>query len=255
MPRTARRKLKLTDLGRVSDTTLEKGRGRFAALPTSGIEWIPNRRVLRPLPTDYRLQFRIITGPDGLRQIVPTVALQDFVLTAAVGGLAIMTRVRRTSAEQRYTYRLMSLLHQWSHSNRRLLNRQFKRAEDLELRKSERTYKGEKSNLPHALVECSEPWTVSRFLKEGRSSARSAGHSSPSVDKQVAYALLEIAAESPSIANLLDPTQSEKVIRYSLLGSNQGARLPHGTDVSEIEERLIKAVHKKLSLSTDEFDR
>ncbi len=237
---------------------MEKARGREAdGLSAVAMEWISNRRVIKSVPQDFRLPLRVIRRSDGLRQIVPGCNPRDFLIRAAAGGLGLLQRVKQPTADVLQTYRLMTLLFQWSFSNRCLMSRTIRRAEDLELRRSERDDSSKRDILPEITLTkseySSERLTPDQLLKRGRESARERGIPSVSTFHQINLGLLATARHSP---NLVNPSNSESIkscIRLNLFGLNQGERIDDVERIALIEERLLEAVRKHLDLADAEF--
>jgi hypothetical protein len=123
-------------------------RTQAAGIDANAMDWIPNRRVLRLIPRGFRLPLQLVRGTDGLRRILPRCTAREFLVRAATGGLAVIQRVRKLAKDDRQSYRLMSLLFQWSFSDRRLTSRTIQRAEDLTLRRSERSGDSDRDILP-----------------------------------------------------------------------------------------------------------
>lgn len=240
---------------RPSDSLTEK-KGA-AGLSTEAIEWKPNRRILKRVPQDFRLPLQLVTGDDGVRRILPGCNVGEFLVRAATGGLAVMQRARKLTKDDRQSYRLMSFLFQWSFSDRRLMSRTIRRAEDLRLRQSERSGDSERNVLPdiETINRLNKPerLTVDGLLKCGRESASERGISADSISRQINLGLLAVAAQSSNRTIRSSFQDSAGIIRFSLFGIDQGE--PSNDDVLKalVEERLIQAVRKHLDSPDEKF--
>ena len=225
-------------------------RTQAAGFTADAIDWIPNRRVLRLVPHGFRLPLQVVCGADGLRRISPRCDAREFLKRSACGGLAVLQRVRRLTREDRQTHRLMSVLFQWSFSDRRLLSRTIQRAEDLRLRQSERGGDSDRDILPDIEITThlgkTKRLAPEELLSCGRQSGRERGISSETVSSQIHLGLLEVAGRSMDRLSALQVEDTPAIIRISLLGHDQGERSEDAERVDLVEERLIEAVQKHL---------
>lgn len=228
-----------------------------AGLSVEAMEWKPNRRVLKGIPSGFFLPLQMITGNEGLRCIAPRCNAREFLLLAATGGLAIMQRIRTLTTEDRKSQALMMLIFRWSFSDRRLMGRTIRRGEDLRLRQSERGGDSDIDILPDIEITNSlgtpERLTPERLLSCGLKSATERGIPSQGVSQQINLGLLEMAHCSPALVNPLGQDDSAQIIRISLFGLDQGERTEDADLKALVEERLIQAVQKHQDLSDDEF--
>ena len=234
-------------------------RTQAAGFTADAIDWIPNRRVLRLVPPEFRLPLQVVCGTDGLRRISPRCDAREFLKQAACGGLAVLQRVRNLTREDRQSYRLMSFLFQWSFSDRRLMTRTIRRSEDLRLCQSERGGDSDRDILPdietNNNLSKTERLTPEELLRCGRKSAQKRGIPANSVSLQIHLGLLEMAHHSSVQANALRPEVSPEIIRISLFGLDQGERTDDDELRALVEERMIQAIQKHLELSDKEFGR
>ncbi len=231
-----------------------------AGWSAEAMEWKPNRRVLKYVPSDFRLPLQLIAGPDGVRRIVPGCGIGPFLLLAAIGGLAVMQRLKGLTMDQRQSYRLMSLLFQWSFSDRRLMSRTIRRGEDLRLRQSERSHDSERDILPdiETTNHRGKParLTAAELLRCGRESARDRGISleyAESVSLQIMHGLLKMAYGSPDLTKGFHPQDTAATIRLCLFGMDQGEPTNDTTLKALVEERMLQAVGKHLHLPDEKF--
>ena len=234
-------------------------RSQAAGITADAMDWIPNRRVLRLIPLGFRLPLQVVRGADGLRRILPRCTAREFLVRAATGGLAVMQRVRKLTKDDRQSYRLMSLLFQWSFSDRRLMSRRIRRTEDLRLRQSERGGDSDRDILPDIEatnhLDKTKRLTPEELLRCGRQSARERGVPAEDVSHQIHLGLLEMAHHSSVQTNALCPEVSAAIIRISLFGLEQGERTNDAELKALVEERMIQAVQKHLDLPNKEFSR
>jgi hypothetical protein len=259
MPHNAKVNLRPRDLGRLEFGTFPPADPLgLTGFSEKALAWVPNRRVVRDIPKGFRLPIRLVTRRDGLRQIVNGELLSNFLVNAAAGGFAILSRTERYSKEQKQTYRLMQMLYRWSEEDRRMLVRAISSREDLELSGREaRELDGARDVLPEIRIQDgdqSHRWTVDDLLDAGLREALAAGKKNPPINRQLELGLLAAAKRSPDTASLT-AEQSGALLRLSLFGLNQG-NTPRDSHLSEaVEERFIASVVKHTELDFAAFSK
>lgn len=219
--------------------------------------WEPDRRRLRKLPRDFAVPFQVFEQ-DGRRFIRPQGPVPAFIERCFVGGLAIQGLTQQLSHEAKQTYRLMSLLFRWSESPRRLHCRHISRIEDLHLTTGERQAISEDSVLPDSLIRARgigrAPISPEGLIQAGRSHAEQFGVRTDDIARLLDYGLLSIASETDEVAERIQPTHSEWVLRHCLLDDDRGSPERNQEVVEEIEGRFIRLLEKHLSDDSRKFD-
>ncbi|MEQ8788667.1 MAG: hypothetical protein RIC55_20320 [Pirellulaceae bacterium] len=237
---------------------------REFTVPTQEGEWRPPTEIARFLPDGFRIPLQCFAASDGLRRFCIGCSFEELIELGAVGGLAVLHRVRGIDSEVDHTYRAMHLIHQYvrgrsyrgSRGMREHLTREFAHSRDLYVRRSGRLADDERDVLPDDIGLSTRGeghrLSVGQLTELGRRAAQNAGHANATSDIAIAYGLFEAAKLNPveieadRIPNLvklalfdIDPAQSE-----------QSADL-----VEIVYERLVAAIHRRLDDSQDDFDR
>jgi hypothetical protein len=218
------------------------------------LRWIPDRRVVRRVPTGFVLPLTV-ARINGVRHLRPVADVELFLKQAFVGGHALLAALGYLDQGHRQTYRLMSLLLNWSNSKRRTHARIIGRKMDL----------GGGSVLPLGLTipspKGAKPVTADMLLTLGESLIEELGHpsqdfgqSSQSIDRIVDHGLLAVACQSPGTEKIpLD--DAERMLRIALFGVDQGAPLRDPGRFARVEENLIDLVHGHLTDDDAAFEK
>ncbi len=209
------------------------------------LHWIPDRRVVRRVPPGFVLSLKVIRI-NGVRCLRPATDFEHFLKQAFVGGHALLAALGHLEHGDRQTYRVMSLLFNWSHSKRRTHARAIGRKMDL----------GGRSVLPLDLTipspKGTKTVTPDMLLSFGESFAEELGQPSESVDEIVEYGLLAVACRSLGTARIR-PEDSELMLRIALFGVDQGTPLRDPDRFARVEESLIDLIHGHLNDEEEAF--
>lgn len=184
------------------------------------------RRVDRPVKLrtkPHPAQPELLDQPDkiGAGQAAANKFLHEFLVRAAVGGLAIQHRRTEVSVEERQSYRLQILLFQWSFSDHRLMTRARMRGEDSLLRRCERLKPSVREILPEICSHSEEArgrrLTSDALLTLGQVFAAETGMAAGVVQAQIDAGLLA-AARMTTDGIALTSDQSGDGLRRALFG-------------------------------------
>jgi hypothetical protein len=163
--------------------------------------WRPSPELARDLPEGFSLTLECLTGPDGIRRFAPEEPLGAFIAKAALGGEALLSRLRSVDAHERYGLRVNRLLYQLGPGLREHLGRSFRRAADLSIPAKARIGQDDDDILPTDLglgpSGRGRGWTPAELLKHGRAKAAEAGCARPDQAACIRYGLLSAAQENP----------------------------------------------------------
>ena len=213
--------------------------------------WRPSRELAADLPADYRLELVALRGTDGTRRFAPDGPIQAFVVTASLGGLAILDRIRELTPEERSTYQLMRLIFQTGPSFREFLHRSFSRSSDLYT-------PGQSGDERHILPETlgvdakgrGRPWTPADILAHGRAAS---GKPDVAPAEVIRLGLTAAAQRNPLDPAGMSETEARAMVRMAMFDFD-----PVDTPLTEekravIRERLLQSVECHLNLDGDAF--
>lgn len=211
------------------------------------LHWIPDRRVVRRVPPGFVLPLTV-TRINGVRHLRPVADIELFLKQAFVGGHALLTALGHLDQEHRQTYRLMSLLFNWSNSKRRTHARAIGRKMDL----------GGTSVLPLDLTVPSpkgvQPVTADMLLSFGESFVEELDLPSQSVDQLVDHGLLAVAYKSPGTTKI-HVDDVERILRIAFFGVDQGTPLKDPDRFARVEENLIDLIDGHLNDEDEAFEQ
>jgi hypothetical protein len=235
--------------------------------------WIPHPEVRAHFPLGHKLDFWCICDTDGIRQFVPELALRigwgGFLVNASCGGMAILEqRWRGASAEVRSNncnhYRLRQLIYQWSFNDKRSLNREFTRLEDLTLRPNERPDPSISTIIPewafwnsHDVRQDprSQNEQMELFRQAAQAEVERCGRTSATEVELISFGIVGLARRDPLNVNCSTNELVLTKIRKSVW-EEYDPKLEFSSDIkNEIEDRLWEALRKHIELPNEEFHR
>jgi hypothetical protein len=180
----------LTSVGR-SSTIVEQSR----------LTWRPAASIKTNLPKNFQIAMNCQTGPDGMRRFAPAVETEQFLIEAAMGGLAILAGTRRLDAQGRSSYDAMRLIFQHAPLLQEHLGRSFKRKSDLQIPGITRADQRDRDILPERIGLVGDNpgvrWTLSKLLQQGRDYVIRAGDTTPDQGRCIACGLYVAALQAP----------------------------------------------------------
>jgi len=230
--------------------------GRPLRHVTSAIyEWTPAPELKGELPPSFTFRLRCITGSDGVRRFYPVGSLEEFIAQAFMVGLALLSTLKHLTPEQRHSYRTMYLLFQRVRRSKEHLGNNLLNATSLRISRVGRDLADEPSILPATVgldqQGGGEPWSVDRFLAEGRQAARGAGIELPSEVDCVHYGLVAAAKLNP----LIIPSDRVSELVHQALYDEIPIDEPIQPEVVDaVIERTLAAMHHHLDEPAAEFD-
>ncbi|MDB5390634.1 MAG: hypothetical protein JWM11_6280 [Planctomycetaceae bacterium] len=233
--------------------------------------WIPRVEVRTLFPPGHLLDFWCIRGVDGFRRLLPVTAVKSgcgaFLVNSAASGMAFIERPwQNATPEVRSNncnyYRFRQLIYQWSSSEKRSLNRELTRLEDLRLRSNERpdisisTIVPEwafwnQTNVPEETRSQDEQMTL--FVEAARSEAARCGRPAVAETDLINLGIIGLARNDPFAVIGSTNARLLTLIRKSVW-EDYGPDLEFNSDIkNEVEGRLWDSFRKHNHLSTDAF--
>jgi hypothetical protein len=226
-------------------------------------EWRPPEGLAQFLPENFKIPIDCYTGPDGLRRIVPRCNFEELIDLGAMGGLAVIHRVRGFNKEVDRSYREMLLIHQHvrgrtcrgTHGMKEHLTREFEYSRDLYIRRLGRESDAERDVLPDdigmAASGAGSRWSVTRLMQCGRELAQDAGHRNPASKQAIEFGLYEAASRNP-----LDVAADEAagLVQTALFDRGGSTGAPSPQVLETVTSRLLEAINSHLDDEREAFD-
>src|SRR5262245_40054262 len=73
-------------------------------LPAELYTWVPPGSLAGELPNGFFLALKCVTDTDGIRRFFPAEHPDDFLARAWAGGLAVLSRAKKLTPDQLFTY-------------------------------------------------------------------------------------------------------------------------------------------------------
>lgn len=213
--------------------------------------WTPGSWAGATLPPDFRLEMVELVEPVGPRRFAPATGTESFVLTASLGGLAVLGRLRDLSPEQRFTYDAMRLVYQHTPKLREHLARSFRVEADLRVPGSDRDVLPDRLGLDAAGE--GRRWGVAELLRRGRESHPRSGEVSD--ESAIAAGLLAAARLDPIDPSGLGEADARTLVRMALfdLGPADGPLDPAVKEI--VIARFLRLLERHIDDDPAEFDR
>ena len=210
--------------------------------------WHPPAEIEAELPGDFTLSIDAMVGRDGVRRFAPAdgIGLAKFVVTASLGGLALLAWKKRLTAEQRFSYHAMRLVYQLAGGFREHLDRRFTRVSELYVSGAGSAGFGSHL-LPDGLgLDASgigTPWSPADLVARGRAAAAARGRDAGPAG-WIRLGLYEAARLKPIDVTRLTSSECAAIVRMALFdfGPHDG---PLGEGKAEaIQGRLLAAIER-----------
>lgn len=245
--------------GCITVEPLAPARGSAGRVQTARYTWRPPPNVAAELPPDFALSFDCLTGADGVRRFAPRDTVPAFVVTAALGGYALLETRPGLTPEQRFSYQATRLVYQKAAGLREHLDRAFARESDLYVPRAGRAGGDDGHVLPADIgLDAGgrgTPWTPRDVIANGRDEALAAGDPDPDPGACIRLGLLAAARRHPLGPAVLSEAEGLALVRLALfdLGPVPG---PLDEGVSDaVEERLWAALERHAGDDTESFNR
>jgi hypothetical protein len=189
---------------------------------------------------------------------MPTGGMNSFLLSASLGGLAILAHLKKLNAEHRSSYHAMRLIYQHAPRLREHLTRRFVRDGDLRVTKSERGGRDSADILPLQLgldrEGSGQRWAISELLERGRNYAVGVGQLRPSPEQCIAAGLFDAARQNPLPPHTLSEPQARALIRLALFDLGPGDPVESEAKAL-VAERLLTAIERHQNDDTRTFEK
>jgi hypothetical protein len=232
--------------------------GRMTIAEDGRHTWRPTDEIANDVYTEFEIAMDCVTGRDGSRRFTPSADLGAFVLTASLGGLAILAKSKELGPDEQKSYHFMRLIFQRAPCMREHLNRSFTRRSDLWIGKVQGVNRGWIDVLPDQIGldpnRQGKRWTVSELIRRGRDSAVKGGDLKPSQAQCIAAGLLEAARLAPLDPNSLSEAESRGLVRGALFAAGPADVVDELTR-QRVKDRLIAALSSHLEDETEAFNR
>jgi hypothetical protein len=231
-----------------------------ATLPVTRYHWWPSAEIASDMPADFTLTLACVTGPRGIRRFWPVEGFPALITQAYLPALAILSKIRGLSKEERFGYRLMAMLFQQAPWLREHLDRAFTGLEDFRLTPAVRLDQRDRDVLPEDLGLDARGegrrWRLDDLLEQGRQAADWAGAGPADTERLLRLGLWAAARRNPLAPAALTPEELRSVVRQGFFDPGPATGVRKRVELKErVQHRLLRALERHIDDPPDRFER